>query len=96
MQDRSPLSLALVAFLAVVGGRASPQETSQATPNEVVGRWALVANLTGGVDVTKSGVTQNGPVSHYDFKADLTFGTLSVNCKYKRNESRDCAQIAHS
>lgn len=61
-------ALALGALAQEKSGSTTPE-----VPNELVGRWALIASITRGEDVTKRGVTQRGEVSHYIFKADGTF-----------------------
>jgi len=73
---RSRLALQVAALILVGHAQAQSSGTTiapQVAPGEVVGRWALIAVLRNGEDVTRSGATQGGPVSIYEFKADGTF-----------------------
>lgn len=58
---------------ASVAQSRGTQELGKGAPAEIVGRWALVATIRNGEDVTQAGVTQVGDALVYDFKADGTF-----------------------
>lgn len=72
-------SLALVALALATGIRAQSSSSLRGAEvsQEIVGRWALIATLRNSEDVTRTGVTQGGRVSIYDFRGDGTF-TISV------------------
>jgi uncharacterized protein (TIGR03067 family) len=78
MQRRYIAVLALDLAMTACGANAPPQSTA-ASPRPspgsqaVVGRWALIAMVRNGEDVTKGGVTQDGAVRYYTFKDDQTF-----------------------
>ncbi len=76
-RDRRSLLLLLVVALTMVT-QAQAQSGATATfgvgaPEEIVGRWVLIATIRNGEDVTTAGVTQVGDALVYDFKADGTF-----------------------
>jgi uncharacterized protein (TIGR03067 family) len=68
----SLLALALIAATSALHAQAP----SVAAPAEILGRWALIAVLRNAEDVTRFGMTQDGPVSVYDFKSDGTFSIM--------------------
>ena len=70
----TPSLAALLVIAGGINGGALGKPSKGSDPsNELVGRWALVATLVDGEDVTKGGVTQPGPVRHYVFNKDKTF-----------------------
>ncbi len=78
MPLKSAAAMALVAFLI---GHSTPGPSPVGlangnlghAPSELVGRWALIASIVDGEDVTKAGITQAGAVQQYIFKEDGTF-----------------------
>ena len=52
---------------------ASAFPSASAASLAVVGRWALIAMVRNGEDVTRGGVTQNEATRYYTFKSDQTF-----------------------
>lgn len=70
--------LLLVMLVPAIG--AGQSATTDAVPDELVGRWSLIAVIRNGVDVTRSGLTQVPVASVYDFKRDGTF-TISLGEK---------------
>ena len=71
---------ALLLVLLVSGVSAAQSATTDAVPDELVGRWSLIAVIRDGVDVTRNGLTQVPVASIYDFKSDGTF-TISLGEK---------------
>ncbi len=72
-------SLMVVALPLAAPARAqsgAPGTLPAGAPTELLGRWALIAVLRNGEDVTQAGLTQGGAVSVYDFKADGTFSIV--------------------
>jgi uncharacterized protein (TIGR03067 family) len=57
---------------------ARTSESPDTVSQELVGRWALVAVIVDGVDRTRHGVTQAGPVALFDLRADGTY-TIGTN-----------------
>jgi uncharacterized protein (TIGR03067 family) len=78
MQRRYIAALAFDLAMTACGANAPPQSTaasprSSPASQAVVGRWALIALVRNGEDVTRGGVTQDGAVRYYTFKDDRTF-----------------------
>lgn len=73
MPPRSTVTMVLVAVLITHGIKGLAQGSPVNGSDELVGRWALIAAIIDGEDVTKGGVTQAGEVVHYTFNADRTF-----------------------
>lgn len=78
MDRRYIAALALNLGMTACGANPPPQSTSSSSqpsagPQAIVGRWALVAMMRNGVDVTSGGVTQDGAVRYYTFKGNRTF-----------------------
>jgi hypothetical protein len=48
---------------------------TDAQPQELLGRWSLIAVIRDGEDVTRTGLTQGAVASAYDFKSDGTFSS---------------------
>jgi uncharacterized protein (TIGR03067 family) len=68
------LNFAMTACAAKAGHQSAPVFVgASAASSAVVGRWALIAMVRNGEDVTRGGVTQNEPTRYYTFKSDQTF-----------------------
>ena len=77
MHRRCIAALALDLAIAACGASVPPRSMTAAPhpsagSQAVVGRWALIAMMRSGEDVTRGGVTQDGVVRYYTFKGDRT------------------------
>jgi uncharacterized protein (TIGR03067 family) len=76
-----PKTSATMALAAMLIGHSIPDRAPVGLPNrspvhppsELVGRWALIASIVDGEDITKAGITQAGAILQYTFKDDGTF-----------------------
>ena len=71
--------VALVLF-SVAQAQSGAQTQVDSAPEELLGRWSLIAVIRNGIDTTRTGLTQVPVASVYDFKKDGTF-TISVGEK---------------
>lgn len=68
------LTILLMSVPAVPNAAVDQQAMSK--PDEVknlIGKWALIAAIIDGVDISEGSVTQGGEVTVYTFRADNTF-----------------------
>ncbi len=76
----TPVAIGMLVLGTVALAQSAPQVKTDVAPEELVGRWSLIAVIRNGVDTTQTGVTQVPVASVYDFKRDGTF-TISLGEK---------------
>ena len=96
LNRRAPVTVALLFLLC--GASASTQSPAlpkgpDAAPEELLGRWSLIAVIRDGEDVTQRGLTQGAVAATYDFKRD---GTFSITVGDKVTETGAWAANAAS